>query len=330
MATLAERDRAVLATATDDLDVVRAHRLGGGVVVVERPPCRAHAGTARTFCPGGSLRRSGTPTSMTKQPPGSRCARDVAEARDLRVLGGQVHDRVEDQVDDGERPVHPGGREVADRHADARRRPAWRAAGPPSPAERSMPWTGTPRRASGRAMRPVPMPSSRARPPPASPPEPRPPRYSRHPARTFRPTPSYPAATAPRSNRPSSTAGPYLCGHRQRHSVSAARGGATGPGPPGRRTGYRYVPDQPERLGHDEGVVVDGEFRVSRSRARMSAECQNRSCPARQSATDLYPSPSPSAWARSTSARRITRTAVVSIATTGLPEESTTICRKPG
>jgi hypothetical protein len=32
-----------------------------------------------------------------------------------------------------------------------------------------MPWTATPRRASGSAMRPVPMPSSRARPPPASP-----------------------------------------------------------------------------------------------------------------------------------------------------------------
>jgi hypothetical protein len=32
----------------------------------------------------------------------------------------------------------------------------------------SMPWTGTPRRASGRAIRPVPLPSSRARPPPAS------------------------------------------------------------------------------------------------------------------------------------------------------------------
>lgn len=29
-------------------------------------------GTA--LCPGGSLRRSGTPTSITKRPPGRRCA----------------------------------------------------------------------------------------------------------------------------------------------------------------------------------------------------------------------------------------------------------------
>jgi len=35
--------------------------------------------------------------------------------------------------------------------------------------DRSMPWTPTPRRASGSAMRPVPMASSRARPSPASP-----------------------------------------------------------------------------------------------------------------------------------------------------------------
>ena len=44
--------------------------------------------------------------------------RDVAEARDLRRLRRQVHDRVEDEVRDGERPVHRRRREVADRHAD--------------------------------------------------------------------------------------------------------------------------------------------------------------------------------------------------------------------
>ena len=43
---------------------------------------------------------------------------DVAEARDLRRLRRQVHDRVEDEVRDGERPRHRRRREVADRDAD--------------------------------------------------------------------------------------------------------------------------------------------------------------------------------------------------------------------
>ena len=42
----------------------------------------------------------------------------VAEARDLRLLRRQVHDRVVDEIDERERPVHPRRREVADRHAD--------------------------------------------------------------------------------------------------------------------------------------------------------------------------------------------------------------------
>ena len=49
---------------------------------------------------------------------GLEVRRDVAEAGDLRRLRRQVHDRVEDQVRDGERPVHGRRREVADRHAD--------------------------------------------------------------------------------------------------------------------------------------------------------------------------------------------------------------------
>ena len=52
---------------------------------------------------------------------------------------------------------------------------------------------------------------------------------------------------------------------------------------------------------------------------RISAECQNCSWLARHSATEVNPSPSPSAWSRSTSARRITRTVVVSITATGFP-----------
>ena len=50
-------------------------------------------GTA--FCPGGSLRRSGRWTSITKQPPGSRCAAALAkqatcEAILLSLIGGAV------------------------------------------------------------------------------------------------------------------------------------------------------------------------------------------------------------------------------------------------
>ncbi len=43
---------------------------------------------------------------------------DVLEARDLLVLRRQVHDRVEDEVGDRERPLDRGRGEVADRHAD--------------------------------------------------------------------------------------------------------------------------------------------------------------------------------------------------------------------
>jgi hypothetical protein len=43
----------------------------------------------------------------------------VLKAGDLLVLGGQVHDRVPQQVGEPERPLDPGGGEVADGHADA-------------------------------------------------------------------------------------------------------------------------------------------------------------------------------------------------------------------
>src|SRR5436190_20846967 len=43
---------------------------------------------------------------------------DVAEARNLFVLRGQVRDRVANEVGERERPGHSGGREVADGHVD--------------------------------------------------------------------------------------------------------------------------------------------------------------------------------------------------------------------
>ena len=65
-------------------------------------------------------RPSGMPTSTTKQPPGSRCAAALAKHADLRVLRRQVADRVEDEVDERERPVDARGREVADRDRQLR------------------------------------------------------------------------------------------------------------------------------------------------------------------------------------------------------------------
>jgi hypothetical protein len=44
--------------------------------------------------------------------------RDVAEAPDLRLLRGQVHDRVRDEVRERERALDRGSREVADRDTD--------------------------------------------------------------------------------------------------------------------------------------------------------------------------------------------------------------------
>ena len=72
----------------------------------------------RIVSPAGSRCRSGSITSITKHPPGSRCAAAFSEARDLRVLRGQVHDRVEDEVGDREAALDRGRREIADRDAD--------------------------------------------------------------------------------------------------------------------------------------------------------------------------------------------------------------------
>jgi hypothetical protein len=92
---------------------------------------------------------------------------DVLEARDLRVLRGQVVDRVEDEVGEAERALDAGRGEIADRDRD--RVAAGLGAEPATIAsERSIPCTSTPRAASGSAIRPVPIPSSRARPSPAS------------------------------------------------------------------------------------------------------------------------------------------------------------------
>ena len=70
--------------------------------------------------PGGSLRSSGTQSSITNRPPGVEVAGGVAEARDLLGLGEQVGDRVVDEVDERVPPRGDGGRHVADDHRDRR------------------------------------------------------------------------------------------------------------------------------------------------------------------------------------------------------------------
>ena len=174
--------------------------------------------------PGGSRWSSGTPTSTTKVPPGSRCTAAFRK-RDLRLLCRQVPDRVVDEVDEGERAIHTGRREVADRHRD--RRPASPAAVRPSPptcrcrapARRVARVEGRPvryrsrtpertrcRRAPPRSRRPAPIPQRRTSP--------------RNPRRTSRQRPR-------RSSRqhPSGNLRAPRCGRLWRPSPSSDRAG---------------------------------------------------------------------------------------------------------
>ena len=63
------------------------------------------------------------PHSMRNRPPGRRWRAAVSEDLDLARLGRDVHDRVEDQVDERERPLDARRRHVADgdRHGPAAR-----------------------------------------------------------------------------------------------------------------------------------------------------------------------------------------------------------------
>jgi hypothetical protein len=57
-------------------------------------------------------------TSITKHPPGSSYAA-TSRKHALDRLRRQVHDRVKDQVREGEGPLDGGGCEIADSDADA-------------------------------------------------------------------------------------------------------------------------------------------------------------------------------------------------------------------
>jgi hypothetical protein len=91
----------------------------------------------------------------------------VAKTFGLFVLGGQVRDRVAQQVDQRERPARGGGREIAD-VTPISEAPSCAWSCETIARDSSIPCTRTPRRLSGNAMRPVPMRSSSAGPVPAS------------------------------------------------------------------------------------------------------------------------------------------------------------------
>jgi hypothetical protein len=88
---------------------------------------------------------------------------DVLEARDLLVLARRVLDRVEDQIDEGERRLNRRRGEVADRDPICSALGLARSLATIA-SDRSIPWTRRPRWARGMAIRPVPMPSSSAAP----------------------------------------------------------------------------------------------------------------------------------------------------------------------
>ena len=101
---VAERHRVQLELAVDDPVVVGDQALRRDVVLVEAEPRGVDVERA-----DGLARRKplelGDADLDHEAPARLEVRGDVAEARDLLVLGRQVHDRVEDEVRDGERPL---------------------------------------------------------------------------------------------------------------------------------------------------------------------------------------------------------------------------------
>ena len=110
--------------------VVRDERLPGDVELVETEVVSLKR-TTLTGSRGGSRRRDGTPTSITNVA-GLEMRGRVLEARDLFVLCDQVHDRVEDGVDERELSSTVASRSRRSPPGFPRR-PASRAASRPSP-----------------------------------------------------------------------------------------------------------------------------------------------------------------------------------------------------
>ena len=113
-----ERHGAVLALTTGELDVVPLHGLRGRVIRVGHPAFLAHM-PGQHVLPGREPAQLGNPALDDEAAAGPQMAGGVAEAGDLRVLAGQVHDRVEHQVGQREGAVHRGGGDVADGDRDS-------------------------------------------------------------------------------------------------------------------------------------------------------------------------------------------------------------------
>ena len=98
---------AVLGPAVAERVVVRAHGLGHDVVDVEAEPVRAGV-EGHDRLADRELLECGDAELDHEMPAGAEVRGGVLEARHLRVLRGQVADRVEDEVDERELPVDAG------------------------------------------------------------------------------------------------------------------------------------------------------------------------------------------------------------------------------
>src|SRR5918993_9525 len=132
-----------------------------------KPRCAGPTAKAWNRSPGGRRRRRGTSTSIRKQPPGSRCAATFWKhatcsscvVRFMIVFATRYASaNVPSTVAVAKSPIVTP---IASALGFARSRAT-------IASDRSIPWTETPRAASGSARRPVPMPSSSAAPSPAS------------------------------------------------------------------------------------------------------------------------------------------------------------------
>jgi len=103
--------------AVDEVVVLGAEPLGDDVVHVEAHPSGIGAEGDDGLADREVLEVGHA--GLDHEPPSApEVGGGVLEAGDLGVLGDQVEDGVEDQVDEGELPVDPGAGEVADRHLE--------------------------------------------------------------------------------------------------------------------------------------------------------------------------------------------------------------------
>jgi len=114
---VAERCRRPLEVAVDEVEVMRRDDLRGHVVLVDPPMRLAPVEDAERLA-GRQPLEIGDQDLDHEAATRLQVRGDVPEAGDLRSLRRQVHDRVEHDVGQRERPPDPRGRHVTDRHVD--------------------------------------------------------------------------------------------------------------------------------------------------------------------------------------------------------------------